>query len=282
MFDFLESFLDGLSTKGASKATLRNYRSELTEFLEFSDGRADNGRIATYTAWLWKRGLAVSSIARRLYELRSFFRFLQREGLADVNPDRIEVPKTPKRLPRFLTHEQVSRLLTGPRDAREGAILEILYGTGMRLSELVGLDLDDFSPSRRTLKVRGKGDKERHVVLGIPALEALQDYIAYQRRPHDGKPALFLCKNGTRISKQAVGRIVRRCGERGGLGKNITPHLLRHTFATHMLNGGANLRVLQELLGHADLRTTQIYAHVTIQGLRNVYSNSHPLAQGQG
>jgi len=166
-------------------------------------------------------------------------------------------------------------LLLEPKSMRDQTILETFYSTGIRLGELVGLDIDDFDRRQGLLRVNGKGDKERLVILGHPAIEAILLYLQH-RNPEPYERALFLCRRGKRIPRRTVNHLVRKHGEKA-LGKPITPHLLRHTFATHLLDGGCDLRVLQELLGHESLRTTQIYTHTTQEKMKEVYNNSHPM-----
>lgn len=279
MINFLQGFLAYQAAKGASHYTLRNYRREISEFLEFAQGvEIDRQVIRKYISWLTRRGLSPFSIARRLYEIKSFFRFLHQEGLAEVNPESVPVPRVPQRLPRFLTKEEVIRLLAKPKPLRDQAILETFYSTGIRLGELVSLDVDSLDLRGRLLRVNGKGNKERLVILNGPASEAIKLYLQ-RRNGHSGEQALFLGEMGTRLSRRAVNHLVRKYGKQAGIRKAVTPHLLRHTFATHLLGGGADLRVLQELLGHASLQTTQIYAHATAEGTRTVYNSSHPLGR---
>ncbi len=290
----LQSFLDYHSVKGASPYTLRNYKREIGEFLAFAQEyivmaggmnlgsssvmpeQINRNVVSKYLAVLTEQRLSPFSIQRKMYELRSFFRWLQREGLAELRPEAIPVPAAPQKLPRFLTQEEMNGLLCISKPLRDQAILETFYGTGIRLGELVGLNIDDLFLNARLLRVTGKGSKERYVCMGKPALEILKLYLAH--RNGDGKEsAFFLNEAGTRLSRRSVNHLVRKYGERAGLQRAITPHLIRHTFATHMLDGGANLRVIQELLGHKDLRTTQIYAHATPEGIRAAYNNCHPL-----
>jgi len=284
MINLLQQFLEYQNAKGASFFYIRNCGREIGEFLVFAEGwgivsleQMNKSIFRKYGKALREQNLSPFSIRRKFDQIRSFFKWLQREGLADVNPEDVPSPKTPRPLPRFLTKSEVTRLLAEPKCIRDQAILETFYGTGIRLSELVGLDIDDLERTRGLLRVQGKGNKERYVVLGTPAYEAIQLYL-HHRNPEPYEQALFLSEAGTRLSRRSVNHLVRKHGE--SIGKTVTPHLLRHTFATHMLDGGADLRVLQELLGHESLRTTQIYAHTTQARITEVYNNSHPMGEG--
>lgn len=271
----LERFLVYQTAKGASPYTLRNYRSEIGEFLDLCDGDLSRDSILKYRQNLHQRGLAPASIARRLYELRSFYAFLKKEGIANVNPQEIQIPKTPCRLPRFLSQQEIKSLLKKANGHRNKAILEILYCTGLRLSEMIALDVKDLSVQERLLHIRnGKGGKERLALLGDPAYRALKDCLNGRR-----EGPLFLGRNGNRISKSTVAYILRTAGKRAGITQPVTPHLLRHSFATHLLEGGADLRVVQKFLGHASVSSTQIYTHISDQRREEVYRRCHPLAR---
>ncbi|MFQ5857496.1 MAG: tyrosine recombinase XerC [Anaerolineae bacterium] len=304
MNEHLEHFVKYLTAeRGASEYTIRNYRAEIDEFLEFLRREGiedwagvDRLALRRYLAWLQAEGYARASIARRVSELRSFGRFLARERILEVNPfQAMSAPKTPKRLPRYLEIAEVRRLLnapeigdvggqSSPQGLRDRAILELLYASGMRVSELTSLNVGDIDCKRGQVIVTGKGDKERLVLIGEPAQRALTRYLA------DGRPqltkkqgpasrALFLSRLGTRLSDRSVQMILEKYRKQAGLKKKVTPHTLRHTFATHMLDGGADLRVVQELLGHALLSTTQVYTHVSQSRAREVYLRAHPRAQ---
>lgn len=280
--------------KDASPYTVRNYRQEIGQFLDFlkdegveSWDDVDRQVLRRYLLWLRKEGYVEASMARKLSELRSFCRYLLNEGVLESNPiDLVSSPKLPKRLPRYLKKDEVQLLLNAPdlstpQGQRDKAILELLYAAGIRLSELVSLNLGDLSLDRGQLLVWGKGGKERLVLLGDPAVEALGTYIGDGRgRLAKGKTtnALLLNRFGGRLSRRSIGLILDKYSKVAGLWKKVTPHLLRHTFATHMLEGGAGLRVVQELLGHAQPTTTEIYTHVTPTRLREVYNKTHPLA----
>jgi integrase/recombinase XerD len=234
--------------------------------------------------------LGAASVARVLATVRSFHAFTTRElSLADDPAARITPPKTPQRLPKALSVAEVERLIdaTGPVDnpvgLRDRALVEILYGTGMRISEAVGLDVDDVADAEATMiVVTGKGAKQRLVPLGSMARAAIDAYVVRSRPVWSGKgvatPALLLNTRGGRLSRQSAYAILVRAADRAGLKTTISPHTLRHTFATHLLDGGADVRVVQELLGHASVTTTQIYTHVSAQRLREEYATAHPRA----
>lgn len=296
MEEQLEQYLAHLRVeKDASPYTLRNYSHEIRQFLHFLKGQdieswdeVDRQVLRRYLLWLRKEGYVEASMARKLSELRSFCRYLLQEEQLHSNPfDLVSSPKVPKRLPRYLKHEEIEALLRAPdlstaQGQRDRAILELLYASGVRLSELVGLSLGDLSLDTGRLVVWGKGGKERIVLLGEPAVQALRTYIRdgraklLKKKPTD---ALFLNRFGGRLSRRSIGYILDKYSKLAGLWMKVTPHLLRHTFATHMLEGGANLRVVQELLGHAQPTTTEIYSHVTPTRLREAYLKYHPRAK---
>ncbi len=234
-----------------------------------------------------------STVARKLSSLRSFFKFLQRRSIIATSPmDNISGPKVGKSIPNFLTVDQVFALLEAPAESdrfthRDQAILELLYSTGIRVAELVAADLDDLDLKGEMLRVRGKGNKERLVPVGRPAVEAITAYQRGERtallaeRLAKGKTvddqALFLNNRGGRLTTRSVERFVDKYGQRAGIQTPVTPHALRHSFATHLLEMGADLRSVQELLGHASLSTTQKYTHLTLDHLSRIYDSSHPL-----
>jgi integrase/recombinase XerD len=229
-----------------------------------------------------------SSVVRALSSVRSFHRFLLREGLSDGDPTSGVVrPRTPRGLPRPVSVDDVGRLLAAPRPstpegARDRAVLETLYGAGLRVSELVGLDVDDVDLDEGSVRVLGKGGKERDIPIGRYAREALAAYLTTARpalSTSRSRAALFLNRRGGRLTRQACWTILRRHARTAGIDKRITPHTLRHSFATHLLEGGADVRVVQELLGHASLATTQVYTLVTREHLREVYFAAHPRAR---
>lgn len=283
MTDPVGEFLRYLTIeKGASSNTIRSYRSDLEQFRSFlsrQDGvplTAVDGRvIRSYLAWLHGRGLERVSIARQLASIRSCFRFLTRRGVVARNPGReVTAPRLPRKLVSFLPVDETEALLAQPiARARDRAILELLYASGLRVSELTGLDLDDVDRERGTVRVSGKGDRERIVPFGSAAGDALRAYVAERG---DVPGALFRNARGRRLSVRSVHTIVRARSRVAGITRRVSPHTLRHTFATHMLDAGADLRLIQDLLGHSRLSTTQRYTHVSTDQLMRVYDAAHP------
>lgn len=293
-------FLTALgSEEGASPHTIRNYTIDLGQFLAYlepegrgRDGGADLSRIDEvvvrgFVAWLHGRGLARASIARKLAAVRSLFRYLWRQGLVEANPAQaVPSPKLFKRLAAHLSVDEAEQLLEavrgeGVRTLRDRALFELCYASGSRVGELVGLDVEDLDLDGGLVKVRGKGKKERIVPMGSKAVRALRAYLARRGElapKGDPPPALFLNARGGRLTARAVEQLLVKYLVRSGLGKKITPHGLRHSFATHLLDGGADLRVIQELLGHSRLSTTQRYTHVSLDRLAEVYDRAHPRA----
>ncbi|HOM60956.1 MAG TPA: tyrosine recombinase XerC [Anaerohalosphaeraceae bacterium] len=248
---------------------------------------ADVQTIRKFMAFLSERQYTKSTTARKLATLRSFYKFLVKRGQLGSNPvSSIKTPKQDKKLPKFLEYEQVQKLLnTPPTDnwlgARDRAMLEVLYSTGMRVSELVALNLEDVDFLGEVIHVRGKGKKERICPIGSSALQSIQHYIEYRNRRIQADPGfdskvLFANKHGKRLSTRSVRRKMDKYLIAAGLDPAISPHTLRHSFATHMLNNGADLRSVQELLGHQSLSTTQIYTHVTTSRMKEQYENAHP------
>jgi integrase/recombinase XerC len=286
----VEQFLRSLAVeRGASPHTLRSYRADLTDCAAFlAAGRlgplvgADARTLRAYLAALHERGLARTSIARRLAALRSFFRFLMRRGRASANPARdVSTPKLPRKLPAYLPIDESEALLrvAPPPTAggvRDRAILELFYATGIRVAELAGLDVEDLDLREGAVRVLGKGRKERIVPVGRKAVEALRAYLAREGERESGP--VFLNGRGGRLTVRSVHRIVRARARAAGLHRRVSPHTLRHTFATHLLDAGADLRLIQELLGHARLGTTQKYTHVSTDRLMKVYDSAHPRA----
>lgn len=237
------------------------------------------------------RPLATSSLARTIVAVRGFHAFCLAEGLAVTDPARSwQPPSPPRRLPKALAYEEVSALLavaaTGddPVALRDVALLELLYGTGARIDETCGLDRDDLDLVERTVLLRGKGSRERLVPLGSAAIGALEAYLVRGRSVfvRTSSPAVFLNSRGRRLSRQSAWSVVSTAAERAGLSRRVSPHTLRHSFATHLVERGADVRVVQELLGHASVTTTQIYTQVTVDTLREVYASSHPRARESG
>ena len=277
-----------------SRHTLRAYETDLAMFEEFLGGRARNVEEATvrdvrgFLASLRVRELARSTIARKVSAVRSLYKHLFREGVISVNPmAALRSPRRERRLPRFLTIREVERLLSAPdtsewTGARDRAMIETLYGGGLRVSELVALDRDDVDLERGFARLRGKGKKERLAPLGRCAMEALRAYTEQKRRvnlPRKAPSAVFInAVDGRRLTTRSVRRVLRRRLLEAGLDASLSPHALRHSFATHMLQNGADLRSVQELLGHEHLTTTQIYTHLTMGDLKAAYERAHPRA----
>jgi integrase/recombinase XerC len=289
MDDAIGAFLEYLAVeRGASPHTVRGYAGDLREFSAFlrragdpDPSAVDTRSVRAYLASLHQRGLAKSSIGRKLASVRSCLRFLARRGVIEQNPARlVRSPRPPRRLPSFLPKDESKQLLDrahGPSASgcRDHALLELLYATGIRVAECCGLDGTDVDKSHGTVRVLGKGDKERVVPVGEVALAAIDAYLAARGRP-DGP--LFTNARGGRLTTRSAQRIVGRQARLSGTSRRVTPHTLRHTFATHMLGEGADLRLIQELLGHRRLSTTQRYTHVSPEHLMKVYDAAHPRA----
>ncbi len=287
MEELLQAYFRFLrAERNLSPYTLRNYENDLRSFFRYAQeaGRdirdIDRYLLRGYLAVLREQRMAPGSIVRKVSSIRSFYRFLVRDGRIEHDPlAGVRGPKKGRRLPGILSSKQVLAILgavegDSPKALRDRAILELLYAAGLRLSELVALDASDVDIGERQARVLGKGSKERIALMGKAAADALRRYLrdgrpALVRRPQER--ALFLNKQGGRLSARAVQIMVRRCALKAGLDERVFPHLLRHTFATHMLDGGADLRVVQELLGHASVASTQIYTHVSEAEKRRVY-----------
>jgi site-specific recombinase XerD len=281
--------------KGLAKLTVRNYKADLQPLYEFMQLRGLDGlkaldryTLRAYLAWLVELGYSRSSVVRKLSGLRSFLKWLLREKLIDKDPlPRRGVIKRESRLPRFLSKEEAASLMTAPDTSeklglRDRALLELIYAAGLRVSEARDLNVEDMNLHTRELRVTGKGSKQRMVLIGRAAGDALALYLA-QLRPklatRRSGTALFLGRLGSRLSQRSIQDKVRRYAARAGLSSGVHTHTLRHSFATHLLAGGADLRVVQELLGHASPATTQIYTHVTQSKAREVYLAAHPRAK---
>ncbi|MDO8615689.1 MAG: tyrosine recombinase XerC [Dehalococcoidia bacterium] len=298
MDELLDAYIRYLTAeKNLSPYTLRNYRSDLTHFADYleSEGAGvlsvDRHGFRRYLARLRESGMVTASVARKVSTIRNFYRFLAREGTLAANPlAGVHAPRRERRLPAILTRDHLTALIEAadeetPRGLRDRAILELMYAAGARLSEVVGLDLRHLDLGERSLLVRGKGNKERIVLFGAPADTALRRYLKDGRprlasgpggrQPVTAEPALFLNRDGRRLSGRSIQQTVRRHALRAGLEQRVFPHLLRHSFATHLLDGGADLRVVQELLGHASASTTQIYTHVTEERQRQAYMDAY-------
>jgi integrase/recombinase XerC len=290
----IEAFLNFLKNeKNASSHTLRSYTSDLYCFVGFL-AEKKGGKVALasvdarvlreFSAWSSRRGDAPSTIARRLACLRSFYRYQRRLGAIDSNPaETLRNPKQPKRLPTLLTVDQVIGLLDSIEPLttlalRDRAMFETLYGGGLRVGELVALDLADLDFDQGLVRVRGKGKRERLCPVGGAAIDWISRWIEARRPDRAGEPALFLNKHGRRLTTRSVGRLLEKYLLINGLAPEASPHTLRHSFATHLLDRGADLRSVQELLGHRRLTTTQIYTHVTNERMLDVYQDAHPRA----
>ena len=289
------AFLNYLTyERNVSQNTVEAYRDDLESFVSFLSNDyltmardqidlrgLDNLAIRAYLAHLARRRLARSSIARHLSALRSFFRYLMREGIVDANPARtVATPRREKHLPAVLQPAEASALIEQPEgDAplvtRDRAFLELMYASGLRISELVGIDLDDLELRARLVKVHGKGSKERIVPFGSKAEAALRAWLAVRDAEPD-EQAVFVNYRGERISARSVRRLFDRYARGASLKAGVSPHTMRHSFATHLLNAGADLRAIQELLGHASLSTTQKYTHLNDWQLIEVYRKAHP------
>jgi integrase/recombinase XerC len=290
--------------RNASPYTIRNYSNDLWgnykrgsekgffQFLKLrqigSIDEVDIHVLRDYLSYLIEQGIAKGSITRKLSAIRSFYRYLVREGILSSNPiEQASSPRRDRRLPSFLTVEEAVNLLKAPdlktpQGLRDRCLMELIYAAGLRVSELSSLVLEQVNMDTCEIKVMGKGSKERIVLIGEPAAIALNDYL------DNGRPLLLgssisndllLNSKGSRLSERMIQKILNKYARIAGINKRVYPHLLRHTFATHMLDGGADLRVVQELLGHSSLSTTQIYTHVTQSRARKVYLSAHPMAQ---
>lgn len=295
MQSFLEHFSHYLSVeKGLARNTLESYSRDLNKFFLFlkknrveTAARVDRALITGYLLSLKEEGRAPSTISRNVASIRSFFNFLVQEELLKDNPAQlVKAPRIEKKLPRVLTAKEVDRLLRQPRDdgqsgLRDKAMLELLYASGIRVSELVSLNISDFSPEVGYLRCRGKGMKERIVPVGSVAVNYVREYL-HSCRPkmlkvHDER-ALFLNHHGRRLTRQGFWKILKKYAQQSRISGDVTPHTLRHSFATHLIENGADLRSVQEMLGHSDISTTQIYTQITRRKIREVYDKTHPRA----
>jgi len=284
---YIDKFLSYLDIeKNYSSHTILNYSVDLNEFFVFLGDidiqKVNYIHLRRFLANLKAKQLRPRTLARKLSSLRSFFRFLHREGLMKDNPAALLMtPKLDKTLPKFLSEKEMNEFVESPKldtlaGRRDRAIFETLYSCGLRVSELVGLDVESIDYISNIVKVMGKGKKERLVPIGDKAIAAIRDYL--DGRKKTDKKALFLNKNGTRLTDRSIRNIINKHIRRTSLAMEVSPHVLRHSFATHLLNRGADLRAVQELLGHVNLSTTQIYTHVTTERLKNIYDRAHPRA----
>ncbi len=276
---------------GLSENTLTTYRRNLNSYILFiSEKNIDDLTkinshfILEYLLTLQKRGISARSLAQHLSSLRGFYKFLYDEQIIDKNPiDGLDTPRLSKKLPHFLTEGEIEQIFkvaeTSPRNKeRDLAILELFYSCGLRVSELTHITIHDLSLNEGMLRVRGKGDKVRIVPIGNAAIETVQNWLRIRETGKVKSPAVFLSKTGKPMSRITLWRIIKHYAMLAGLSDRVTPHTLRHTFATHLLNRGADLRVVQELLGHSNISTTQIYTHVSVERITQAHKNAHPRA----
>ena len=298
MKEHLEAFLEALRNRAVSEHTLINYEGDLRDFQSFLDSRKisfasiEDVSIRQFVTHLYERKLQKSSIARKLACLRTFFKFLVRDGRLKTNPaELISAPRLPKKLPSYLTEGEAATVVEMPQGAgfkglRDRAILELLYASGLRVRELVGLNDENVDMPQQLVRVFGKGKKQRIVPFGELAAKALASYVEERdrlalSRPDDERHVpVFVSVRGHRLDARDVQRLVEKVRMRLPSGRRMTAHTLRHTFATHLLERGADLRAIQELLGHASLATTEKYTHVTLEHLRAEYDKAHPKAKG--
>lgn len=295
MKQYLENFIYYISVeKGLAPNTLESYQRDIKQFLDFLTRRGISApaevkreMIVEYLSEFKDKGLANSTLSRNIASLRSFFYFLIQENSLEENlAQQLESPRIEKKLPRILTSKEVDRLLSQPsadkqNGVRDKAMLELLYASGIRVSELVSLNLNDFNPEAGFLRCSGKGMKERIVPVGNLAINNVQYYLQHCRprliKNRDEK-SLFVNHHGQRLTRQGFWKILKKYAHEARISGHITPHTLRHSFATHLLENGADLRSVQEMLGHSDISTTQIYTQVTRRRIREVYDKTHPRA----
>ncbi|NMA01678.1 MAG: site-specific tyrosine recombinase XerD [Clostridia bacterium] len=294
MDQLLTMFIDFLAIeRGLAKNTLSAYRSDLKEFFDFIKEKniqieeLKKEEILAYIVNLKQKKRANSTISRQLAAIKAFFKFLQQEGIVIINPTSdLEGPKKQKRLPQVLSIDEIEKILEKPKNnnplgIRDKAMLETLYGAGMRVSELINLDVNSINTDLGYVRCVGKGSKERIIPLGNQAILSLNAYLKGARNKLLKNPkeyALFLNQHGRRLTRQGFWKILKNYAQQAGIKKEITPHVLRHSFATHLLENGADLRSVQEMLGHVDVTTTQIYTHLNTNNIINIYKKSHPRA----
>ena len=300
----LQSFLDHLTIeRGLSSNSISAYRRDLAKFSDFLTNekldfeRLTENEVISFEVWLKGLGMAVTSINRNISALKSFYKYLAQEFSTNNPASGLASSKVPRRLPKALTIKEITSLIDStkregdPISLRDHAIIELIYGTGARVSEIVGIDISDFAQSDiegnpvTTLKLRGKGSKERIVPLGSFAKNALDEYLVRIRpnllsksKSARVESALFLNQRGSRLSRQSAWQMISDAADATGLTGKVSPHVFRHSYATHLLDGGADIRVVQELLGHASVTTTQIYTLITIDKVREAYATAHPRA----
>ena len=287
----LESFIKHLSDeRNYSEHTVKAYRGDLENFRDFllkEEKKIEDTNAATinaYVSTLYGKN-SPASVERKVSAIRSFFSYLVRKGLTAQNPAKlVRTPRKKKHLPVFLSVDEVFNLVDvkdqekSPLRARDRAVLELLYSSGLRVSELAGATLADLSMGEAVIRVRGKGNKERIVPVGSKALSALGEYLDVREELKPASDRIFLNSRGGGITTRSLARIIKKYGLVSGISKNVSPHVLRHSFATHLLAGGADLRAIQEMLGHASLSTTQRYTHLSVERIMEVYDKTHPNA----
>ena len=288
MKKLMENFLRHLEIeRGMSQHTLRAYRKDLETFAAYAEKEPEDVEmidVRGFVARQIKDGLSKTTAGRRLASVRSFLKFLTREGFLKANPAKlVTTPKAEKHLPKFLSVDDVFALIEKPDTisfihTRDRAILELLYSSGLRVGEVAGLNVEDINTREGLVKVKGKGRKERIVPVGSKAVDAIKSYMVEKILLKKKNKALFLNRTGSPLSERGIRRIVVKYARLVGVSGQIGPHTLRHTFASHLLQAGADLRVIQELLGHASLSTTQKYTHLDITHLMDVYDKAHPLS----
>ena len=291
----LKDFIYYLSVeRGLADNTLDSYQRDLKKYLQFLKKHGINDyhgisrtHISQFLLEQKEKGLAPSTLTRNLASIRSFYNFLLREQIIQENPAaELESPRAEKKLPRVLSFKDMERLLEQPKTGeaiglRDKAMLELLYATGIRVSELVSLSLNNVNIKMGFLRCDGKGNKERMIPLGSVAIKSLQDYLQYGRNKlikQKDEKALFINQHGKRLTRQGFWKILKKYALKAGISTEITPHTLRHSFATHLLENGADLRSVQEMLGHADISTTQIYTQITRRKIKQIYDQTHPRA----
>lgn len=293
--NLIKQFIDYISVeRGLAYNTLVSYHSDLLHFVEFCsqkkyDPLGDSSRVSVmaYLIQMKREGRAAATSSRRLAAIKAFYKYCLNENIIEQDPtENIESNRRQRKLPNVMTLVEVDILLSQPHKKtpaglRDKAMLELLYATGIRVSELIGLNTSDINTGERYIRCLGKGARERIVPMGLVAAELLEEYLARGRAKLTGgkvTPALFVNCRGGRLTRQGFWKIIKKYARLGGINKEITPHTLRHSFATHLLENGADLRSVQELLGHADITTTQIYTHLTKNRLKEIYRRAHPRA----
>lgn len=295
MENFISQFIDYLSVeRGFSQNTLLAYRRDLEQYLRFlkanginSWEKAEDNVLSKFRLSLKNKGASTSTVSRKIYAIKTFYRFLLQEGKINYDPTLdLSAPKTIKKLPSVLTVGDIEKLLQESegekiKNLRDKAILEVLYATGIRVSELISLTIDDINLKVGYLKVFGKGGKERIIPLGKKAIDSLKVYLEYSRPlllKEKKNIFLFLNNKGNKFTRQGIFYLLKFYSKKASLSKKIAPHTLRHSFATHLLERGADLRSVQEMLGHSNISTTQIYTHITRERLKEIYKKAHPRA----